>query len=67
MWWRLLAAGLFGVVLGAPLNVLLALMGLNVSMQVGAAAGLFIVGPVLVKMLVGNPFPGFSIEARRGG
>jgi len=27
----------------------------------------FIVGPVLVRMLVGHPFPDFLIEARRGG
>jgi hypothetical protein len=26
----------------------------------------FLVGPVLVKMLVGHPFPDFLIEARRG-
>jgi hypothetical protein len=66
LWWRQLAAGLLAVLLAAPLNVLLALMGLNISTQVGAAGGVFIIGPVLVKMLVGNAFPGFSIEARRG-
>jgi len=66
LWWRQLAASLFAVLLAAPLNVLLSLMGLNVSGGVATAGGLFIIGPVLVKMLVGNPFPGFSIEARRG-
>jgi len=65
LWWRQLAASLFAVLLAAPLNVLLSLMGLNVSGEVATAGGLFLVGPVLVKMLVGNPFPGFSIEARR--
>ena len=66
LWWRQLAASLFAVLLAAPLNVLLALMGLNVSGGVAVAGGLFIIGPVLVKMLVGNPFADFSIEARRG-
>ncbi len=65
LWWRQLAASLIAVLLAAPLNVLLALMGLNVSGGVAVTGGLFIIGPVLVKMLVGNPFPGFSIEARR--
>ncbi len=65
LWWRQLAASLLAVLLAAPLNVLLALLGLNVSGAVAVAGGLFIVGPVLVKMLVGNPFPDFSIEARR--
>jgi hypothetical protein len=66
LWWRQLAASLLAGLLAAPLNVLLALMGLSISTQVGAVAGLLIIGPVLVKMLVGNPFPDFSIEARRG-
>ena len=66
LWWRQLAASLLAVLLAAPLNVLLALMGLNLSGGAAVAGGLFIIGPVLVKMLVGNPFPGFSIEARRG-
>jgi hypothetical protein len=66
LWWRQLAAGLFATLLAAPLNVLLALMGLQISTQVATLAGLFIIGPILIKMLVGNPFPDFSIEARRG-
>ncbi len=66
LWWRQLAASLLAVLLAAPLNVLLALMGLNLSIWVANLAALLIIGPVLVKMLVGNPFPGFSMEARRG-
>jgi hypothetical protein len=65
LWWRQLAAGLAAMVLAAPLNVLLALMGFRISQQVATVAGLFIIGPILVKMLVGYPFPAFSIEARR--
>jgi hypothetical protein len=79
LWWRHLAASLVACFLAFRLSEkvadLLAGSDLNMLEALGAAGGvlivvpilanLFIIGPVIVKMLVGNPFPDFSIEARR--
>lgn len=65
LWWRQIAAGVVAVILLAPLNMMLATMGVRLSAQIGVIAGLLIVGPMLIKMLVGQPFPGFSIEVIR--
>jgi hypothetical protein len=66
LWWRQLGAGLFAALLAMPLNILLGLMGLQVNGWVANAAGILIVGPLLLKMLIGNQFEAFRLEARRG-
>jgi len=40
-------------------------MGLYFSQQIGAFAGVLVVGPILLKMLIGHQFPEVRIEARR--
>ena len=80
LWWRYLVASLLAG-LGATLVSTVAFyflqacgVGLWRAMAVAwwqliiglVLVHVFIVGPVLVKMLVGRPFPGFLIEARRG-
>ena len=67
-----LVAGLLALLLAAPLNVLLrliglrALFGLNVGLWVSTLAAIFAIGPTLMKMLIGNQFPDFRLEASRG-
>ena len=77
--WRHLAAtllaGFLAILLSGLLFAFLLLSDLTVLQARSAVAGfiligpvlatVFIIGPVLVKMLVGHPFPDFSIEARR--
>ena len=78
LWWRHLAASLLtcllAVLLSNMLVPFLAVSGLNLLEVLGAAGGVliivqvlahvFIIGPVLVKMLVGKTFADFWIEAR---
>jgi hypothetical protein len=54
-------------VLAMPLNMALGIMGLRVSQWIAVFAGVLVVGPILMKMLIGNQFAGFRIEARRAG
>jgi hypothetical protein len=65
LWWRQILAGLFAGLLAMPLNALLAIMGLEVSQAVASLAGILIIGPILLKMLIGHEFDGFRVEARR--
>jgi hypothetical protein len=79
LWWRHLAASPLAVLAAALVSavLLLLLMSCGIDYFGGAAVAawpflagpvllhVFIVGPVLVKMLVGHPFQGFLIEARR--
>ncbi len=65
IWWRQYAGGLFALLLAMPLNMLLGTMKINAANEIAAAAGLFAVGPIVMKMLVGYPLGGFQIEARR--
>jgi hypothetical protein len=48
-----------------PLNALLSLMGLQLARWVAILAGVLVIGPILLKMLIGHEFEGFRIEARR--
>jgi hypothetical protein len=42
------------------------MMGLQLAQWVAALAGVLVIGPILLKMLIGTDFDGFRIEARRG-
>ncbi len=66
LWWRQVLAGMFASLLAMPLNAVLLLMGLKVTQWVVALAGVLVIGPILLKMLIGNDFEGFRVEARRG-
>jgi hypothetical protein len=65
LWWRQILAGMFASVLAMPLNALLSLMGLQLARWVAILAGVLVIGPILLKMLIGHEFEGFRIEARR--
>lgn len=65
VWWRQLAGGLVALLLAMPLNMLLGTMKIHAAPQIAAAAGLFGIGPIIIKMLVGHPLDGFQAETRR--
>jgi hypothetical protein len=65
LWWRQLVAGALTAVLSAPLNSVLATMGIKVSEWIAAAAGILVIGPILLKMLIGHPLGGFQLLAVR--
>ena len=65
LWWRQLVAGLIATFLAMPTNIVLGIMGLHVSGTILGLAGVLIIGPILMKMLIGNPFEDFRIEVRR--
>lgn len=64
VWWRQLAGGLLAMVLAMPLNTLLGTMQINASSLVGGLAGLFAIGPIIIKMLVGSVVGGMEIQTR---
>jgi hypothetical protein len=66
LWWRQILAGMFAALLAMPLNALLSIMGLQVAQWVAVFAGVLVIGPILLKMLIGHEFDDFRIEARRG-
>jgi hypothetical protein len=65
LWWRQLAAGLIAGFLAMPTNMVLGIMGLHLSGGIAFVAGLLIIGPILMKLLIGNPFDDFRIEVQR--
>lgn len=65
LWWRQILAGMFAALLAGPLNMLLGTMGIQVGQWIAVFAGVLIIGPILLKMLIGNSFDDFRIEARR--
>jgi len=66
LWWRQILASLFASLLAMPLNTMLSLMGVQISQWIAVFAGVLIVGPILLKMLIGHDFEDFRLEARRG-
>lgn len=66
VWWRQVIAAMLAGALSVPVNFFLTLPGLQITGALVLFAGLLAVGPLLVKMLTGQPFQGFRIEARRG-
>jgi hypothetical protein len=65
LWWRQLVAGIVAGFLAMPTNMVLGIMGLHVSGGIAFVAGVLIIGPILMKLLIGNPFGDFQIEVRR--
>ena len=71
LWWRQLVAGLFAIILAAPLNVLLSLIGLravfgtSVAFWVSTLGTILAIGPILLKMLIGHQFSDFRLEVKR--
>ena len=53
--------------LAGPLNWILGTMRISVSQWIAVAAGVLIIGPVLLKMSIGHPFATFRLEANRAG
>ena len=71
LYWRQIAAGFIVVLLSAALNTLFGLIGLravyglNPAFLVSLPAGILMIGPILMKMLIAHTFPGFHMEVRR--
>lgn len=65
LWWRQILAGMLATLLSMPLNALLILFGLQLAQWIGVFAGVLVIGPILLKMLIGHQFEDFRIEARR--
>jgi hypothetical protein len=65
LWWRQILASFFAIILSLPLTSVLGIMGINVAPWIGLTAGVFAIGPILLKMMIGHPFAGFALLARR--
>lgn len=65
LWWRQLVASALAGVLGGPLNAVLGIMGVHITEWIAIAAGLLVVGPILLKMLIGHTFGSFQLLALR--
>jgi len=66
LWWRQILAGMFASLLAMPLNaVLILIVGPRFTQWVAVFAAVLVVGPILLKMLIGHQFDDFRIEARR--
>jgi hypothetical protein len=65
LWWRQILAGMISTLLAMPLNMVLSIMGLHLAQWVSTFAGVLVVGPILLKMLIGYQFDDFRLEARR--
>jgi hypothetical protein len=66
LWFRQFFGGVFAALLAIPINLALGRVGIQISQPVAHAAGILLIGPLLVKMLIANQFGGFRLEARRG-
>ncbi len=65
LWWRQVVAGLLASLLSMLLNMLLSLFGIQLAQWIAVFAGVLVIGPILLKMLIGHQFEGFRIEAWR--
>ncbi len=70
LWWRHIVAGFVAIILAAPLNMLLSLIGLravlgiNVAFWISILGVVLAAGPVLLKMLIGHQFGDFRFEVK---
>jgi hypothetical protein len=71
LFWRQVAAGVVAVLLAAPLNSLVSLIGLRtifgvaMSAWISLLAGALAIGPILMKFLIGHQFSDFRPEVKR--
>jgi len=65
LYWRILVASLLSTLLMAPLNILLSLFRISMGSWMGTLATIFVVGPILMKFLIGHQFTDFRVEVRR--
>jgi len=69
--WRHIVAGFVAIILAAPLNVLLSLIGLrtvlgiNVAFWISVLGVVLVAGPILLKMLIAHQFGDFRFEVKR--
>jgi len=58
---------MFASLLAMPLNAVLSMIaGPQVTQWIAVFAAVLLVGPILLKMLIGYQFDDFRMEARRG-
>ncbi|MEO5925149.1 MAG: hypothetical protein ABIR70_15110 [Bryobacteraceae bacterium] len=65
IFWRSLGATIVGQILLMPLNILLGIMQISVGPYLGVAASILVVGPLIIRFLIGHSFTGFRVEVRR--
>lgn len=71
VWWRQVVAGFLAMILAAPLNTLISLIGLRTVLGVNVAFWISILGvvlaagPIILKMLIGQQFGDFRFEVKR--
>lgn len=64
--WRQWVAGLLAAFASAPLGAIIGMMGLRMPVAVFWLAGVLAIGPIIMKMIIGMQFAGFTLEVRRG-
>ena len=70
VWWRQIVAGFLAIILAAPLNALIWLIGLRSVLGINVAFWISILGVILaagpiLKMLIGHQFGDFRFEVKR--
>jgi hypothetical protein len=63
--WRLVVAEVLASILTVPTNMVLGIMGIKAAGWLSVAGFVLVSGPILLKMLIGEPFDGFMLIARR--
>jgi len=71
LWWRQLVATLLALFLSAPANTLLSLFGIhavfgvNTGFLLSMIGAILVIGPILLKMVIGHQFQDFRLEVER--
>ena len=66
--WRQVAGGWIAGLMNVPVNGLLSMLGgFVLPTFVAQLAGILVIGPVILRMLIGHQFADFRLEARRPG
>lgn len=64
--WRQWVAGILVFFASMPLGAVVGMIGFNIPMVAYGLLGVLAVGPIIMKMIIGTQFSGFTLEVRRG-
>jgi hypothetical protein len=65
IFWRSLGAGIVGQILLMPINILLGIMQIPAGPYLAVILSILVVGPLIIRLLIGHPFTSFRVEVRR--
>lgn len=65
LWWRQIVAGACGLILTFFVRFVLSIGRVDFPQQIVPIAAVLVMGPILLKMLIGHPLGDFRLEARR--